>query len=141
MITELSELYNDITTTDRYRLQSTRDFESVLSCWLIMYLSEPVSSYHSQNRNDKQRDRMPMQGRSLSLCLMAGASVSLVLMLTFNALAGAGAAPSIFVGSVSDSSNKYETSITPAGKYWQAIAYLYLKLYAKLNLRLTFIRE
>ena len=58
-----------------------------------------------------------MQGRSLSLCLMAGASVSLVLMLAFNALAGAGAAPSIFVGSVSDSSNKYETSITPAGKY------------------------
>ena len=78
----------------------------------------PVSRYHSESRDDKQRVRMPiMQGRSLSLCLMAGASVSLVLMLAFNALAGAGAAPSIFVGSVSDSSNKYETSITPAGKY------------------------
>lgn len=59
-----------------------------------------------------------MQGRILSLCLIVGASVSLVLMLAFNAVAGAGGSDSgIFVGSVSDSSNKYETSITPAGKY------------------------
>ena len=58
-----------------------------------------------------------MQSQTLSLSLIVGASVSLVLMLAFNALAGSNAAPSIFVGSVSDSSNQYETSITPAGKY------------------------
>ena len=58
-----------------------------------------------------------MQGRILSLCLIAGASVSLVLMLAFNAVAGANADDGIFVGSVSDSSKLYETSITPAGKF------------------------
>merc|ERR1711997_730805 len=84
-------------------------------------------------RNDKQRVRMSiMQGRSLSLCLMAGASVSLVLMLAFNALAGANAAPSIFVGSVSDSSNKYETSITPAG--WAFIIWTPIFLWLAVNL-------
>merc|ERR1711997_442183 len=75
---------------------------------------------------------MSMEGRSLSLCLMAGASVSLVLMLAFNALAGAGAAPSIFVGSVSDSSNKYETSITPAG--WAFIIWTPIFLWLAVNM-------
>merc|ERR1711997_559638 len=75
---------------------------------------------------------MSMEGRSLSLCLMAGASVSLVLMLAFNALAGANAAPSIFVGSVSDSSNKYETSITPAG--WAFIIWTPIFIWLAVNL-------
>ena len=56
-----------------------------------------------------------MQSQTLSLSLIVGASVSLVLMLAFNGLSGSGAAPSIFVGSVSETSHLYETSITPAG--------------------------
>ena len=56
-----------------------------------------------------------MQSQTLSLSLIVGASVSLVLMLVFNGLSGSGAAPSIFVGSVSETSHLYETSITPAG--------------------------
>ena len=108
---KFSELYNNITTDTEYT--GFRKCLIMLTHYVFVK-DRPVSSYHSK-RNDNQRVRM--QGRSLSLCLIAGASVSLVLMLTFNALAGAEAAPSIFLGSVSDSSNKYETAITPAGKY------------------------
>ena len=123
---KFSELYNNI--TNRYQVHGISKVSyHVDLCWLILYLlivcifkERPVSRYYSESRDrDDQRVWMPiMQGRSLSLCLMAGASVSLVLMLLFNALAGSGT-PSIFVGSVSDSSNKYETSITPAGKYFR----------------------
>ena len=59
-----------------------------------------------------------MEDYCLSLCLTIGASVSLILMLLFNGLSGANAAPSIFVGSVSEASHKYETSITPSGNYF-----------------------
>ena len=58
-----------------------------------------------------------MEGRLSTLSLIVGASVSLVLMLAFNGLSGSGAAPSIFVGSVSKASNMFESSINPSGMY------------------------
>merc|ERR1711990_1024553 len=53
-------------------------------------------------------------------------------MLVFNALAGSNAAPSIFVGSVSDSSNRYETSITPNG--WAFIIWTPIFLWLAVNM-------
>jgi len=73
-----------------------------------------------------------MQGRILSLCLIAGASVSLVLMLAFNAVAGANADDGLFVGSVSDSSKLYETSITPAG--WAFLIWTPIFMWLAVNL-------
>merc|ERR1711874_33324 len=89
-----------------------------------------VCIYHHSSRNDKQR--VAMQGRILSLCLIAGASVSLVLMMAFNAVAGANADDGLFVGSVSDSSKLYETSITPAG--WAFLIWTPIFMWLAVNL-------
>jgi len=73
-----------------------------------------------------------MEDTCLSLCLTIGASVSLFLMLVFNGLSGANAAPSIFEGSVSEASHKYETSINPSG--WAFIIWTPIFLWLAVNM-------
>jgi len=51
----------------------------------------------------------------LTLGLLSSSTISLVMMLTFNALSGSGQGGDLFISSVSDQSDRYQTLITPAG--------------------------
>ena len=56
-----------------------------------------------------------MSSSTLSMGLLAASSLSLVMMLMFNALSGSGSGGDLFIASVSDQSDRYQTLITPAG--------------------------
>jgi len=56
-----------------------------------------------------------MSSSLMTLGLLASSSICLILMLTFNALSGSGSGGDLFIASVSDQSDRYQTLITPAG--------------------------
>ena len=57
-----------------------------------------------------------MAGDIGTIILLTISTASLVCMLTFNALAGSGKGGDLFICSVSEVSDLYQTFITPAGK-------------------------
>ena len=64
-----------------------------------------------------------MSSSVVTLGLLASSTISLILMLTFNALSGSGAGGDLFIASVSDQSDRYQTFITPAGQHTTNYSY------------------
>jgi len=72
-----------------------------------------------------------MAGYVGTIILLTISTVSLVCMLTFNALSGSGTGGDLFVCSVSDASDLYQTYITPAG--WAFIIWTLIFLWLALG--------
>ena len=65
-----------------------------------------------------------MSSSVVTLGLLASSTISLILMLTFNALSGSGMGGDLFIASVSDQSDRYQTLITPAGQHTKHLTIL-----------------
>jgi len=72
-----------------------------------------------------------MAGDIGTIILLTISTASLVCMLTFNALAGSGKGGDLFICSVSEASDKYQTYITPAG--WAFIIWTLIFLWLALG--------
>jgi len=72
-----------------------------------------------------------MSSSVVTLGLLASSTISLILMLTFNALSGSGMGGDLFIASVSDQSDRYQTLITPAG--WAFIIWTLIFLWLALG--------
>ena len=78
-----------------------------------------------------------MAGDVGTIVLLTISTVSLVCMLTFNALSGSGTGGDLFVCSVSDASDLYQTYITPAGKtFLSELGSLPIRVYDKISVQM-----
>ena len=85
-------------------------------------------------KTQQKQVNVTMSSSMLTLGLLSSSTISLVMMLTFNALSGSGQGGDLFIASVSDQSDRYQTLITPAGQHTVTYVTIYNLLSDRLGL-------